>query len=122
MAYAHVILPGTIMRKHPFFITYATVARLTGVKTRVIRYLLGPTYTYAFLIRSWLKKKKKKKKKKEGAKKKKKRRKKKETDNQYTMKQNEAKRKNLDVTPLGQFYKICLVPFSTVPMKVPRYL
>ena len=31
---------------------------LTGVKTKVIRYMLGPTYTYAFLLRSWLKKKK----------------------------------------------------------------
>ena len=82
MAYAHVILPGTIMRKHPFFITYATVARLTGVKTRVIRYLLGPTYTYAFLIRSWFKKKKKKK-KKEGAKKKREERKKKQTINKH---------------------------------------
>ena len=54
------------MRKHPFLLPTPKIrARsprwLTGVKTRVLRYLLGPTYTYAFLIRSRLKKKKKKK-------------------------------------------------------------
>ena len=36
------------------------MARLTGVKIRVIRYLLGPTSTYALYIQSRLKKKKKK--------------------------------------------------------------
>ena len=60
--------------------------------------MLGPTYTYAFLIRSPLKKEKKKKEQKQ-------RRKKKETDDKKKkkkIKQNKAKRKNLDVTPLGQ--------------------
>ena len=59
MAYGHVILPGTIMIKHAFLLRTPKIrARwLTGVKTKVIRYMLGPTYTYAFLLRSWLKKK-----------------------------------------------------------------
>ena len=61
MAYGHLILPGTIMVKHPFLLHTPKIrARspqwLTGVKTRVIRYLLGPTYTHAFLIRSRFKK------------------------------------------------------------------
>ena len=73
-AYGHVILPGTIMTKHHFLLPTPKIrARsprwLTGVKTRIIRYLLGPTYKYAFLIRSQLKNKEQK------------RRKKKETDN-----------------------------------------
>ena len=63
------------MRKHPFLlrtpkIRARTPRWLTGVKTRVLRYLLGPTYTYAFLIRSRLKKKKNRCKKREERKKK----------------------------------------------------
>ena len=90
------------MRKHPFLLPTPKIrarsARwLTGMKTRVIRYLLGPTYTYAFLILSRLKSKR--------------RRKKKETDNQKTIKRNKAKREKLDVTPLGQSERACYLRY-----------
>ena len=50
------------MIKHAFLLRTPKIRErsprwLTGVKTKVIRYMLGPTYTYAFLLRSWLKKK-----------------------------------------------------------------
>ena len=76
------------------------MARLTGVKTRVIRYLSVGTDIYVCLPYTLTVKKKKKKKEQ------KQRRKKKETDEKKKkkkkIKQNKAKRKNLDVTPLGQ--------------------
>ena len=50
---------------------------------------------------------------------KKRRRKKKETNNQKTIKQNKAKRENLDVTPLGQSDSRVTTLHS--PMKVPRH-
>ena len=67
------------MIKHAFLLRTPKIRErsprwLTGVKTKVIRYMLGPTYTYAFLLRSWLKKK--------GSKKR--RRKKRETVNLHT--------------------------------------
>ena len=77
-AYGHVILPGTIMIEHAFLLRTPKLRAwsprwLTGVKTKVIRHMLGPTYTYAFLLRSWFKKRSKKR-----------RRKKRETVNLHT--------------------------------------
>ena len=58
------------MIKHAFLLRTPKIRErsprwLTGVKTKVIRYMLGPTYTYAFLLRSWLKKREQKKGEKE---------------------------------------------------------
>ena len=69
---------GTIMIKHAFLLRTLKIRErsprwLTEVKTKVMRYMLGPTYTYAFLLRSWLKKGSKKR-----------RRKKRETVNLHT--------------------------------------
>ena len=66
------------MIKHAFLLRTPKIRErsprwLTGVKTKVIRYMLGPTYTYAFLLSSWLKKGSKKR-----------RRKKRETVNLHT--------------------------------------
>ena len=71
MAYAYGMLfsRGTIIIKHAFLLRTPKIRErsprwLTWVKTKVIRYMLGPTYTYAFLLSSWLKKGSKKRRRK----------------------------------------------------------